>query len=97
MADRRPLVEGLKATTPPANPEREREFVYGTGSAAAQRAQSSIPREAPRSPVSTRIRADLATALKHASLERQLKGVEPYTVQEILEEAIESWLRTNGR
>jgi hypothetical protein len=49
-----------------------------------------------RSPISTRIRADFAAALKRASLERQLAGAEPHTLQDILEEAIEPWLKANG-
>jgi len=35
-------------------------------------------------------------ALKRASLERRLKAIEPNTLQDILEEAIEPWLKTNG-
>ncbi|MFO0835771.1 MAG: hypothetical protein U0638_12430 [Phycisphaerales bacterium] len=49
-----------------------------------------------RARLTTRIRADMAAALKRASLERQLQGVQPSAVQEILEEAIEPWLRTHG-
>ena len=49
-----------------------------------------------RSPISTRIRSDFAAALKRASLERRLAGTHPHTVQDILEEALEPWLRTNG-
>ena len=49
-----------------------------------------------RSPLTTRVRADFAAALKRASLERQLKGVFPQTLQDILEEALEPWLRSNG-
>jgi hypothetical protein len=49
-----------------------------------------------RSPLTTRLRSDLADALKRASLERQLSKVTPNTVQDILEEALEPWLRTNG-
>lgn len=48
-----------------------------------------------RVPISTRVREDFARALKRASLERQLDGVEPNTLQDILEEAIEPWLRSN--
>jgi hypothetical protein len=48
-----------------------------------------------RAPLTTRIRADYAAALKRASLERQLEGVSPNTQQDILEEALEPWLRTN--
>ena len=47
-------------------------------------------------PLTTRVRADFAAALKRASLERQLDGVIPNTLQDILEEALEPWLRSNG-
>ena len=49
-----------------------------------------------RVPVGARVRTDLATALKRASLERQLKGLQPNSVQDILEEAIDLWLLKNG-
>ena len=49
-----------------------------------------------RLPLSTRIRADYATALKRASLERQLSGTTPNTLQDILEEALGPWLVANG-
>ena len=49
-----------------------------------------------RVPVGARIRTELAAALKRASLERQLQGLEPNTVQDILEEALEPWLRRHG-
>jgi hypothetical protein len=49
-----------------------------------------------RVPVGARVRTELATALKRASLERQLKGIEPYSLQDILEEALVPWLRTHG-
>lgn len=42
------------------------------------------------------IRADFAAALKKASLERQLKNVTPNSLQSILEDAIEPWLKQNG-
>jgi hypothetical protein len=47
-------------------------------------------------PVNVRVRPDLATALQTASLERQLQGIEPSSKREIIEEALEPWLRTNG-
>jgi hypothetical protein len=49
-----------------------------------------------RAPLTTRVRADFGAALKRASLERQLNGVFPQTVQDILEAALEPWLRNNG-
>jgi hypothetical protein len=59
-------------------------------------AASAIAAPVRRVPLSTRIRAEFATALKRASLERQLNGIEPNTLQDILEQAIEPWLRDNG-
>jgi hypothetical protein len=49
-----------------------------------------------RMPLTTRIRIDFGTALKRASLERQLSGEKPNTVQDILEEALEPWLKAKG-
>ena len=49
-----------------------------------------------RTPVGARVRTDLATALKRASLERQLNGIQPCSVQDILEESIELWLLKHG-
>jgi hypothetical protein len=49
-----------------------------------------------RSPLSSRLRTDFSEALKRASLERQLAKQKPSTVQDILEEALEPWLRKHG-
>lgn len=92
MGERRTLVDGLNEGPPPFDAGKEREFVYG-GKDAPQPSSVAVLR---RIPVSTRIRADFADALKRASLERQLKAIEPSTLQDILEEAIEPWLRSNG-
>jgi hypothetical protein len=101
MAERRQLIEGLKAPPPPVDANLEREFVFG-GKAKGEGAVLPVM-ETPqrqqvmaRSPISTRIRADFAAALKRASLERQLAGETPNTLQEILEEALEPWLKSNG-
>lgn len=37
-----------------------------------------------------------AEALKRESLQRQLKHIEPSTMQDMLEEALEPWLRKHG-
>ncbi len=99
MADRRSLTEGLKAT-PPVDMAVAREFIHGSKASNPARQQApAVEAVAPlpnRAPISTRIRADYAAALKRASLERQLKSIEPNTLQDILEEAIEPWLRANG-
>lgn len=47
-------------------------------------------------PVTVRLRPEVAGALKRASLERQLTGEELFTQQEIVEQALEPWLRDEG-
>ena len=109
MAGRRPLVEGLK-TEDHVDRSLEKEFVYNSGpkSPAATKLQPSAPASesgagkgraessAGRVPLTVRFRSDYAAALKRASLERQLQGVLPNTLQDILEEALEPWLRNHG-
>ncbi|MFO0807549.1 MAG: hypothetical protein U0746_02915 [Gemmataceae bacterium] len=100
--ERRPLIDGLK----PVDRSQEAEFVYRGKPAApesppaATTAAATLDKSAAasqgRSPVTTRIRNDMAEALKRASLERQLAKTYPNTVQDILEEALEPWLRANG-
>lgn len=93
MADRRPLVDGLKPTTPPVDPGVEQQFVFGTRARPA--AADPTPPPA-RAPITSRIRADYVAALKRASLERQLSGQTPHTLQEFLEEALGPWLEEHG-
>ena len=104
MSERRALVEGLKPPVPPVDPEKEKDFVFrGPKDSTAKTNPPSVatPTSATmvvhaRVPFSTRMRADFSAALKRASLERQLAGVEPNTLQDILEQAVEPWLRSNG-
>jgi hypothetical protein len=108
MAERRSLREGLK---PDSGIDRtvEEQFVFARKAPPDQAGQPQTPppptaesRDAKRQAsvarthFTTRLRSDFATALKRASLERQLGGQFPNTVQEILEEALEPWLRTHG-
>jgi len=86
MSQRRSLTEGLEETPTPA--ESVRNFVYGKKGTPAPTVG--------RTPFSTRIRTDFFTALKTASLQRQLNKTEPNTMADILEEAIEPWLKSNG-
>ena len=99
MKGRRPLIEGLKQPVA-IDPSVEKNFVFPAKSTAAPEptppATNSRSTPIARSPISTRIRSDFATALKRASLERQLQGVEPNTLQDFLEEAIEPWLKKHG-
>jgi hypothetical protein len=46
--------------------------------------------------VGARVRTELAAALKRASLERQLHGIQPNSIQDILEESLELWLHKHG-
>lgn len=100
MSDRRPLTQGVRT---PIDTDIAREFVYaGKTSEPTKPEPTKTPTPATptvavnRVPISTRIRDDLAKALKRASLERQLEGVEPSTLQDMLEQAIEPWLREHG-
>jgi hypothetical protein len=88
----------------------EEDFIYNGGpkTEAATKPQLSAPASVPKAgkgrtenaagrvPLTVRFRADYAAALKRASLERQLQGVLPNTLQDILEEAVEPWLRSHG-
>ena len=109
MAARRPLVEGLK-TQSAVDRSLEEQFVYD-GSPKSETATKPPPgapasepasgkgraeSSAGRVPLTVRFRADYAAALKRASLERQLQNVQPNTLQDILEEAVEPWLRQHG-
>ena len=105
MKERRPLKEGLKPVAE-IDPSVELDFVYSSKTkppsaekpavATEAREGKGTPKSVGRSPLTVRFRADFATALKRASLERQLAGVDPYHLQDILEQAVEPWLRTNG-
>lgn len=102
--ERRPLIEGLKdnegTTARGIDSAIVKHFVFGDDkepSSVPERVATTPVQPAPRrQTLSTRIREDFGQALKRASLERQLAGVAPNTVQDILEEAIEPWLREHG-
>lgn len=102
MAERRQLIEGLKSQ-PALDPNLEKEFVYGSKPKPEQATPALVPRGEGHSvrplsslPLTTRIRSDLAEALKRASLQRQLDGTSPQTIKDILEELLEPWLKSNG-
>jgi hypothetical protein len=105
MAERRALIEGVKAATDVAA-SLEKKFVFGDKIKSASQSPSpavearedkaQAGKPVSRVPFTTRVRADYASALKRASLERELNGVFPHTVQALLEDALEPWLRTNG-
>jgi hypothetical protein len=47
-------------------------------------------------PITVRLRPLIAEALKRASLQRQLNGYEIYTQQDIVEDALIPWLKSEG-
>jgi len=103
MSSRRPLSVGIDTPAPPVDPETARRFIHGErlepgddGAVTPHRKPPSPTQNLSRVPISTRIRGDFAAALKRCSLERQLKGEEPNTLQDMLEQAIEPWLKSNG-
>jgi hypothetical protein len=63
---------------------------------AADTAVSSPLTGVGRVPVGARVRTEIAAALKRASLERQLQGIQPNSVQEIIEDSLELWLLKHG-
>ncbi len=81
----RPAAAPMEAVAKPITPRE---------SQPAERPQI-LPQLSNRVPITTRTRPEVASALKRASLQRQLEGTPPYYVQEILEEALENWLRQN--
>ena len=107
MNERKTLVEGLAGS---GERSAEEEFVYagkskappatGAGAPPAPDMTAEVKQQTTgsvvRVPLTTRIRSDFALALKRASLQRQLSGISPNTLQDILEEALEPWLRSNG-
>lgn len=94
MSERRSLAEGLKLTPAPLDVSAEKQFVFGQDAPVPKPVAAPLP--ASSTPISTRLRSDLVAALKRASLQRQLQGAEPSTLRDILEDAIEPWLRGNG-
>lgn len=120
MVKRRSLADGLP-TTPKADPEIEKAFVYEANKAKRESTKKpakpephptesvtssapvpELPRETRseqvigRSPLTTSLRSDIVTALKRASLERELNGQSPYMVRDILEITLEPWLKRHG-
>jgi hypothetical protein len=98
MGERRSLIEGVTEPSPPIDAAKVAAFLNAAKSKSGGEAIKPTPTTPvlARSPFSTRIRTDLVSALKRASLQRELDGVEPHTLVEILEQAVEPWLKSNG-
>jgi hypothetical protein len=100
MAERRTLVEGLARA--PEERAKEEAFVFGQPRTTAPPAVAAVaPAEKDhlgrvvRVPLTTRIRPELAAALKRVSLQRQLEGTHPCAMQDLVEDALELWLLKN--
>jgi hypothetical protein len=105
MTDRRSLAEGIKK--PELDRSLESQFVYQADKAVIS-TKDPVSKNDPitkseasllppsRSQLTSKIRSDYVQALKRASLERQLAGIRPHQLQEIIEEALESWLKERG-
>ena len=107
MKERRSLAEGLKSAGG-LDPALEEEFVYRDKGKAPEPEPSPLPAAEAREekgqggnpvgrvPLTIRFRSDIAAVFKRASLQRQLDGVTPHALQDILEEALVPWLKANG-
>jgi hypothetical protein len=74
-----------------AAPATETEFAEATRT--KPRAKSTGVRPVGLIPVTVRLRPEVAGALKRASLQRQLAGESIFTQQDLVELALEPWLR----
>lgn len=91
-----PPATSLAAAEPPSSPAEERSPSVTPRSTEKRRNRHSGALPVGLIPVTVRLRAEIAGALKRASLERQLDGVAMFTQQELVEAALEPWLRRNG-
>lgn len=107
MADRRTLIDALK--TDPVR-EKEQEFVYADKPKPTPAQEPPVQMSQSvrnlasamnfyngvRVPLTSRVRPEVAAMLKRISLERQLAGIRPCALQDIVEEALDAWLAVNG-
>ena len=103
MPNDRKLVDAVVRTKEDISVE-EREFIK-TGvpskdltqsNVTSQQSTSVMPGMSGRIPLTARVRPEIASAIKKASLQRQLDGVTPNSMQAIMEEALEAWLNSNS-
>lgn len=90
-------------TAPPVTASADQENLAARGMATDTALAPLVPRRPPAAivpigliPVTVRLRPELAGALKRASLERQLAGEVVFTQQQLVEQALEPWLRSLG-
>jgi len=99
MTNRRPLIHGLNENSDISKAEED--FVFGAkgknkkSKPVEEDKPSVMPSMAGRVPITIRVRPEIGSALKRASLQRQLDGAEPSSMQGIVDQALESWLDTH--
>lgn len=84
----------LTITSPPASPRVS--VSTSTGASVSPRRKSTSIAPVGLIPVTVRLHPEIAGALKRASLELQLSGQEIFTQQQLVERALEPWLRSQG-
>ena len=91
----RKFVYGDKLSAKDTGKDTDASVPTATNPNTATNSDDILPQYRGRVPLTTRCRPELATALKRASLKRQLEGREPARIQEIIEEAVKNWLVDN--
>lgn len=99
---RRTLTDGIAEIAPPPSPNAaaelsaRAEFLHGGASSTGHRAMRTAAMVAGGASLNTRIHPDVLMALRQASLQRKLDGVEPSSLRDIVEEAVTPWLKKYG-
>lgn len=96
-AERQPL-GGPPAHERHARPKAPKRTRHASRPPAPQsdRPEKRYPRRFFTQPVTLRLQTPIATALRRAAMERSLEYIEPFTQQEIVENAVRSWLEEAG-
>ena len=69
---------------------------YRPSKLASRRELPSFGRFSLKMPITTRLQPETVETLRRTCLERRLAGTAPATLQEIVEEAVQTWLTTNA-
>lgn len=89
---RRSLEDGVNLSDS-VRTEEARRFVRGDESGKAIDAKGVLPQMVGRKSLTIKLAPQVASDLKRLSLERQLNGVDPHTMQDMAEAAITAWLK----
>ncbi|TWT35182.1 hypothetical protein KOR34_00700 [Posidoniimonas corsicana] len=89
---RRTLEDGVSLSDP-SRTEEARRFVKGEEPGKAPDPRAVLPQMVGRKSLTIKLAPQVASDLKRLSLERQLNGVDPHTMQDMAEAAITAWLK----